>query len=118
MTFADAAYPRRLKQIDDPPLVLYCRGRLPQVDSLPAVGVVGTRNATPYGLVTAKRMGYQLGRCGALLVSGVARGIDSMAMTGALTAGRPVIGVLGCGVDIVYPRSNESLYRDILTNGC
>lgn len=118
LTYADAAYPKRLKQIDDPPLVLYCRGRLPQVDSLPAVGVVGTRDATPYGLVTAKRMGYQLGRCGALLISGAARGIDSMAMTGALTAGRPVIGVLGCGVDIVYPRSNESLYRDILTNGC
>lgn len=118
LTMTDAAYPARLRQIEDPPLLLYCKGKLPQVDSLPAIGVVGTRSATPYGLVTAKRLGYQLGKCGALLVSGLAQGIDAMAMIGALTAGMPVVGVLGCGVDVVYPRSNASLFRDIAANGC
>ena len=118
LTFRDAAYPARLRNIPDPPVVLYFRGRLPQFDSLPLIGVVGTRKATPYGLTTAKRMGYQIAACGGVVVSGMAYGIDGMAMRGALTADAMVIGVLGCGVDVVYPQSNRSLYEDLMHYGC
>lgn len=118
LTFRDAAYPNRLRNIADPPVVLYYKGRLPQFDSLPLIAVVGTRKATPYGLTTAKRMGYQIASCGGIVVSGMAYGIDGMAMQGALTAGKLVIGVLGCGVDVVYPQSNRSLFADTQRHGC
>jgi DNA processing protein len=118
LTFRDAAYPNRLRNIADPPVVLYYKGRLPEFDSLPLVAVVGTRKATPYGLTTAKRMGYQIAACGGVVVSGMAYGIDGMAMQGALTAGQMVIGVLGCGVDVVYPLSNRSLFADVERHGC
>lgn len=118
VTFQDAAYPRRLKHIADPPVVLYYKGRIPDLESHPAIAVVGTRKASAYGLTTAKRMGYQIADCGGIVVSGMAYGIDGMAMSGALTAGQPVIGVLGCGADIVYPISNQSLFRDVEKYGC
>lgn len=118
LTWQDAQYPERLKNIDDPPLVLYCKGRLPPVDSEAVVAVVGARKASAYGLVNAKRLGFQLGKCGAVVASGLAAGIDTMAVLGALSAGNPVIGVLGCGADVVYPRSNLSVYRDVEAHGC
>lgn len=118
LTFRDAAYPNRLRNIADPPVVLYYKGRLPDFDSLPLIGVVGTRKATPYGLTVAKRMGYQIASCGGVVVSGMAYGIDGMAMQGALTAGEQVIGVLGCGVDVIYPQSNRSLFADVQRHGC
>lgn len=118
LTYRDAAYPNRLRNIPDPPPVLYYKGRLPDFDSLPLVAVVGTRKATPYGLTTAKRMGYQIASCGGTVVSGMAYGIDGMAMQGALSAGGTVVGVLGCGVDVVYPRSNRSLFADTEVHGC
>ena len=118
LTFRDAAYPVRLKNIPDPPVLLYYRGVLPDFDGNPVIGVVGTRKASAYGLTTAKRMGYQIGRCGGILVSGMAYGIDSMAMSGALTAGAAVVGVLGCGADIVYPPSGKGLFRDTERYGC
>ena len=118
LTYNDAAYPNRLKNISDPPLVFYYKGRLPDFDGQPLIGVVGTRGASPYGLTAAKRMGYQIARCGGIVVSGMAFGIDGMAMRGALTAGSPVVGVLGCGVDIVYPPSNGSLFADTESYGC
>ena len=99
LTYQDAAYPVRLKNIADPPLVLYYKGQLPEFDALPVIGVVGTRKASPYGLQTAKRMGYQIGKCGGIVVSGMAYGIDGMAMAGALSAGQTTVGVLGCGAD-------------------
>ena len=113
LTFQDAAYPRRLRNISDPPAVLYYKGQIPDLDSCPAIAVVGTRKASAYGLTTAKRMGYQIARCGGIVVSGMAYGIDGMATAGALTAGSPAVGVLGCGVDVVYPMSNRSLFRDM-----
>ena len=79
---------------------------------------MGTRKASAYGLTTAKRMGYQIARCGGIVVSGMAFGIDAMAMAGALTAGAPVVGVLGCGADLVYPASNRALFRDVAEYGC
>lgn len=118
LTYRDAAYPHRLKNIPDPPVVLYYKGQLPDFDGSPVIGVVGTRKASAYGMTTAKRMGYQIGKCGGILVSGMAYGIDGMAMAGALTAGATVVGVLGCGADIVYPVSNSGLFRDTERYGC
>lgn len=118
LTMQDAAYPQRLKNISDPPVVLYCVGNLPEVDDLPVIAVVGTRRASGYGLSTAKRMGYQIAACGGVVVSGMAFGVDGMAMAGALSADMPVIGVLGCGADIVYPLSNKALFADTQRCGC
>ncbi len=118
LTCRDAAYPNRLRAIDQPPPVLYCVGRLPSVDTEPAVAIVGTRSATAYGLRCAKQLGYQIGRCGGTVISGMAKGIDAMAMEGALSANAQVIGVLGCGVDVVYPRENRALFQDVAGWGC
>ena len=118
LTYQDAGYPARLKNISDPPLVLYYKGHLPDFDSNPLIGVVGTRKASAYGLTVAKRMGYQIARCGGIVISGAAFGIDGLAMQGALTAGMPVVGILGCGVDIVYPASNRGLFQDTERYGC
>ncbi len=118
LTFQDAAYPARLKNIPDPPMVLYYKGTIPAFDELPVIGVVGTRKASAYGLTTAKRLGYQIAACGGALVSGMATGIDGVAMKGALTAGGTVVGVLGCGADVVYPMSNRWLYADAENYGC
>ena len=118
LTIRDAGYPAALKNISDPPIVLYYRGRLPDFDGSPVIGVVGTRKASAYGLTTAKRLGYQLGKCGGVVASGMAYGIDSMALSGALTAGGTVVGVLGCGADIVYPASNAALFADTERYGC
>ena len=118
LTYQDAAYPARLKNIPDPPMVLYYKGTLPDLDDLPVIGVVGTRKASVYGLTTAKRLGYQIAACGGTVVSGMATGIDAVAMKGALTAGGTVVGVLGCGADVVYPASNRWLYADTEKYGC
>ena len=82
------------------------------------VGVVGTRKATTYGLQIAMRMSNQIAASGGLVVSGGAFGADTMAMQGALRAEKPVVGVLGCGVDVVYPKSNKNLFSQVLENGC
>lgn len=118
LTYADDAYPVALKNIADPPLVLYYQGQLPDFEEVPFIGVVGTRKASAYGLSMAKRMGFQISRCGGTVVSGVASGIDAMAMKGALLAGGTVIGVLGCGIDVVYPNSSKELYADTRYSGC
>ena len=118
LTYQDAAYPERLRNIDDPPLLLYYQGVLPAVDTEPVIAMVGTRHASVYGLVQAKQLGFQLGRLGAIVVSGGADGIDTLSLTGALSSGRPVIAVLGGGVDVVYPAKNRSLFEDIRYHGC
>jgi len=118
LTIQDAAYPARLKNISDPPLVFYYKGQLPDFDGNPVIGVVGTRKASPYGLTVAKRMGYQIAKCGGILVSGMAYGIDGLATRGALTAGGTAVGILGSGADIVYPTSNRTLFRDMEDYGC
>ena len=118
LTYQDSAYPVQLKNIPDPPVLLYCKGSLPDLNGSAVIGVVGTRSASAYGLTTAKRMGYQIGRCGGIVVSGMAKGIDAEAMSGAMMAGAPVVGVLGCGADIVYPLSNRKLFRDTESYGC
>ncbi|MBQ7485337.1 MAG: DNA-processing protein DprA [Oscillospiraceae bacterium] len=117
LTMDDAAYPVRLKNIFDPPLVLYGKGSLPLFDEELAVAVVGTRSATPYGLHAAEDLACQLAASGALVVSGLAKGIDAAAHRGALRAGGFTAAVLGCGVDVVYPPENRRLYEDIAATG-
>ncbi len=118
VTFGDAQYPSRLKYIADPPMVLYYKGKLPDFDSTAVIGVVGTRKASLYGLNIAQRMGYQISRCGGIMVSGMAAGIDGAATKGALTAGGNAVGILGCGVDVVYPLSNKILFGEMEHFGC
>lgn len=115
---ADSAYPARLRNTYDAPLVLYYKGILPDWDSVPFVGVVGTRKASLYGLQVARRLASQITRCGGYIISGGAAGADTAAMQGALDAGGAVVGVLGCGVDVVYPRSNKKLFAAVVENGC
>ena len=95
LTMQDAAYPARLRDIFDPPVLLYGKGSLPLFDEEAAIAVVGTRSCTPYGLRCAHRMGYELARQGAVVVSGMAKGIDGAAMRGALQAGGFTAAVLG-----------------------
>ena len=118
LTLHDAAYPVRLRSIYDPPCLLYIRGRLPAVDELPAIAVVGTRKASPYGIRCAEDLAFGLADGGAVVVTGLARGIDSAAAQGALRAGGVVVGVLGGGVDVIYPRENGWLYDDVAAAGC
>lgn len=117
LTLHDSQYPSRLKNIFDPPLVLYVKGRLPNLDDRPAIAMVGTRSCTPYGVVSAEKLGYETASYGGVVVTGMARGIDSAAARGALRAGGRVVGVLGCGLDIVYPRSNGRLFEDVSATG-
>jgi len=115
ITFCDPDYPQALKYTADPPVVLYCRGRL-MPDEL-CVAVVGSRKATWYGLDMSKKLSSELARHGVTVVSGMARGVDSKAHYGALEAGGRTIAVLGCGVDIVYPKENRNLMNEICSKG-
>lgn len=117
LTMQDADYPARLRNIFEPPCVLYVKGTLPAFDEEVAVAMVGTRACTPYGTSCAEKLAYGLARQGALVVSGAARGIDSAAHRGALRAGGVTVAVLGNGLDVVYPEENASLYRDIAAAG-
>ncbi len=117
LTLHDALYPQRLRNIFDPPLLLYGKGAMPSFDDEAAIAVVGTRSCSPYGLRSAEHFGYSLAREGALVVSGLARGIDASAHEGALRAGGITAAVLGCGPDIAYPAENARLYADILSSG-
>ena len=118
VTFADKAYPARLRNIYDPPMVLYCKGALPNTEAVPVIGVVGTRKATAYGLSVARDMSRQIAACGGIVVSGGAGGIDTLALQGALEMEKSVVAVLGCGVDICYPKENKRLFDRIPEKGC
>ena len=117
LTMQDADYPVRLRNIYEPPCLLYVQGQLPAFDEEVAIAMVGTRRATPYGIETAEKLAFQMAKQGALIVSGAAYGIDSSAHRGALRAGAKTVAVLGNGHDVVYPAGNEWLYRDIAASG-
>ena len=113
---ADAAYPELLRQIYDPPIVLYVKGRLEPRDRN-AVAIVGARRTTPYGQECARRLGYQLAYCGVTVVSGGARGIDTAAHHGALAAQGRTLAVLGTGINQVFPPENAALFERIAAQG-
>ncbi|MDD3347293.1 DNA-processing protein DprA [Oscillibacter sp.] len=117
LTIQDAAYPSRLKNIYDPPCLLYWKGHLPAFDEELAVAVVGTRTCTPYGVSCAEKLGYGLAGGGAMVVSGLAKGIDGAAIRGALRAGGITAGVVGGGLDVQYPYENRYLYEDMAAAG-
>ena len=117
MTIGDGDYPDRLRQIADPPVVLYIRGRTFHFDEEPAIAVVGSRNPSNYGQMAAGKFGMELAAGGALVVSGIAQGVDCLAIKGALNGGGKVVSVLAGGVDVPYPLKNRYLYEDVATVG-
>jgi DNA processing protein len=116
ITISDPSYPERLKEIYDPPIVLFARGRLELLQSV-MLGVVGTRRATAYGTAACERLATDLAHAGLTITSGMARGIDTAAHRSALDAGGDTIAVFGCGVDLVYPAENRKLASDIAQKG-
>jgi DNA processing protein len=116
VTQADATYPASLKEIYDPPLVLYIQGKIPETWPR-GVAVVGSRETSHYGLENAKKLGYQLAYAGVPVISGLARGIDTAAHLGALAAKGTTWAVLGCGLDQMYPPENDTLAAKIVEAG-
>ncbi len=116
ITLKDDDYPKRLNDIYDPPALLYVRGGLRREDGL-AVAIVGSRKTAPYGRWITEKIGEDLARHGVTVVSGMARGIDSVAHKGAIQGGGRTIAVLGCGVDVIYPSENRSLFHQIIEHG-
>jgi DNA processing protein len=116
VTQADAAYPASLREIYDPPLCLYIKGRIPETWPR-GVAVVGSRETSHYGLEMAKKLGYQLAYAGVPVISGLARGIDTAAHLGALAAKGTTWAALGCGLDKMYPPENDALAAKIVESG-
>src|ERR1700722_19316831 len=116
ITIGDPRYPQLLREIFDPPVLLFARGRVELMCSL-TLGVVGTRRPTPYGLAVSERLSADLTHAGLTIASGMARGIDTAAHRGALAAGGDTIAVLGCGVDVIYPSENKKLAGEIAAKG-
>jgi DNA processing protein len=116
VTRDDADYPKNLRQIYDPPLVLYVKGALSPRDAV-AIGIVGSRRTTLYGQEMARKLSYQLARVGVTVVSGLARGIDTAAHKGALQANGRTVAAIGCGIDVVYPPENKDLAAEIVEKG-
>ncbi|NLL18272.1 MAG: DNA-protecting protein DprA [Clostridia bacterium] len=116
VTVLDEHYPINLRQIYDPPLVLFYQGEWSKVDAQ-ALGIVGSRKATVYGQKVAEKLGRELAQAGFVIVSGMARGIDSHAHRGCLEVDGRTIGVLGSGLDVIYPRENYKLAEQIKANG-
>ena len=117
MTFQDAGYPQRLRQIAVPPAVLYIKGKTFRFDEEAAIGVVGMRKSSQVSQVRAQAFGMELAANGALVVSGIAEGIDCCAVRGALKGGGPVVSVLAGGADVKFPYENRFLYDDVAAAG-
>ena len=115
-TLNDESYPENLKEIYDPPPLLYVKGEIKKEDKN-AIAIVGSRRATTYGRLTAQKLSAQLAARGITIVSGMARGIDSEAHKGALAVGGRTIAVLGCGIDVVYPPESRVLEEKIASSG-
>ena len=116
LTWHDEAYPTRLREIYDPPALLWVRGD-PALLSKSALAVVGTRHPSPYGTGMAERLSRDLALRGLIILSGMARGVDTAAHKGAIEAKRPTIAVWGTGVDVIYPKENKSLAEQIILGG-
>ena len=116
LTWTDAAFPQQLLTIPDPPLVLYVDGRIDAVQR-PGVAIVGSRNATPSGISTARQFAHTLGLAQEIVTSGLALGIDGAAHEGALDANAATVAVLGTGVDVIYPAKHKALAARVRTHG-
>ena len=114
--YADARYPPWLRQIADPPIVLWVKGQLPDL-ATPAVAVVGSRHATPTGLALGRQLGEGLAEAGLMVVSGLARGVDGVSHEGALAVRGKTLGVLGCGSDVIYPAEHRDLTARVAASG-
>lgn len=117
LTPEDEKYPKCLFQLDDYPAVLYCYGNLPDFDNQLCITVVGTRDMTVYGRESSYVLGYGLAKAGAVVVSGMAKGIDCTTQKGALFANGTTVAVLGCGINVVYPKENFDLMLKIMKTG-
>ena len=115
VTEQDAVYPNKLRHMTDRPYGLFVKGRLRE--ELLCVAIVGTRTCSSYGGFIARQFGERLGAAGVCIISGLAKGIDSIAQNAALDAGAWVLGVLGCGIDVCYPRENIDLYERMSRQG-
>lgn len=116
IAISDVNYPAALREIYDPPITLFAKGNLTLLGEK-SIGVVGSRDATQYGFNTAKELSYSLSQNNIVIVSGLAKGIDKAAHIGALNANGNTIAVLGCGIDICYPKENVVIYKEILKKG-
>ncbi len=116
VTIDDSCYPQQLKQIYDPPLVLYVRGQV-EVISQPGIALVGTRHPTPYGSGMAERLACDLAAHGLVIISGMARGVDTAGHRGAIAAKGKTVAVFGTGIDVIYPKENSRLSEQILALG-
>ena len=116
LSMEDALYPRRLKEIYDPPLILYVRGDA-EILSRPGIAMVGTRHPTPYGSGMAERLATDLAAQGLVIISGMARGVDTASHRGAIAAKGKTVAVFGTGVDVIYPKENSRLSEQILALG-
>ena len=115
--YRDAIYPDCLRVLLDPPVLLYYKGRLPDFSDTLCVGVVGTRTMSEYGKKMAYKIGYELASAGAIVVSGMALGVDSVAATAAMAAGGTTIAVLGTGIDVIYPAAHKNVMAEIARRG-
>jgi DNA processing protein len=116
LCYEDACYPPRLKEIYDPPIVLYVRGDV-ELLTRPGIAMVGTRHPTPYGSGMAERLACDLAAHGLVIISGMARGVDTASHRGAISAKGKTIAVLGTGVDVIYPKENSRLAEQIIALG-
>ena len=117
LAYDDPRYPSRLRLLDDPPPVLYYRGKLPVLENRLAISVVGTRKMSEYGKRMTFEIAHDLARAGAIVVTGMALGNDGVASAAAVAAGKPTIAVLGSGIDIIYPREHQYLMQAITKHG-
>ena len=113
----DEDYPASLRPLRDPPVLLYYRGSLPDFSKRLCIGVVGTRRMSEYGKGIAYRIGYELGAAGAVVVSGLALGIDGVTAAGAILAGGTTVAILGCGLNVPYPPEHKRLFDEIVEKG-
>ncbi len=118
ITYHDEKFPESLRNIPTPPVLLYYRGRLPDFNKGFRCAIVGTRSLSDYGRKNAFKIGYDMGCAGATIVSGMAIGIDAVAMAGALASGATTVAVIGSGIDVCYPSVHLTLARAIVKNGC
>ncbi len=117
LTYGSDKYPVSLRSLKDPPAVLYYKGHLPELNQTLSVSVVGTRKMSEYGMRAAYKIAYEVAASGAVVVSGMALGIDSVAASAAMAAGGKTVAVLGSGIDVIYPHEHERLYGAICEHG-